>query len=322
MRLSTLTSWAWLIGGCAASAAGAQTVEGSVIDSISGNPIGGVTVLVIDTSDPSRRQGFVTDSTGTFSIALPHPGSYEVSARRLGYRPVTSAAASIAAGASRRMTFAMVVVPMLLDTVRARSPYRTGFMYKLTTGQEWFSRHYREGKGFFTSGDEILLSGVNACDYFGHMPGYTLIGLEPIRGEQGIGCTDGRFVIRDDRPSCMRAMLDRIWVIAGIDSANILIRSPRADSVARSLRTGTSFGGVADTIPWSYPISAIQGIEAYRDRASQPDDFSMLAEQIPAPVSRSQLPGQAMTMGPPVPMIPAMPISQCGLVVAWSSSYW
>lgn len=272
----------------AGSALRAQVVSGTVIDSASRRPMPGVTILVQGVTDSSVRRGSISDSLGSFSIRLPREGAYTVSARRIGLHPIATEPRQVAALGSRVIRFEMSPLPIMLDTLRTEGhKYLKGTLYKLTAGQEWFARHYRAGKGFFTSGTEIMLSRLNACDYFGQIPGLMIVPMEIGGGAGALRCFDGtafvtRYVVTRQRPSCLEAYVDHKFFVNALDT----------DEVGAA----SAFGGGEGLKSGSRWISMrnVRGIEVFTNLADIPKDFSM-------PMSASR---------------------RCALILVWTSQYW
>jgi hypothetical protein len=317
-------SIAWVVVAALALAAdaAAQTVTGVVVDSLSKAPMPAVTVLLVEVADSLNRKAAVTDSAGRFSIVASKPGVYALYVRRLGFMPLGAPARQLDSGAVRTIRFEMNRLPVMLDTVRARSSVMTGFLFRLTRGQEFFTRHYREGKGFFTSGNEILLSRLNACDYFGQIPGLMISYIEPMLGESGLRCEDGRYIVTRQRPACFRTILDKKWTISQLDSTMVIVRTLEQEQLAATLRTGASpeFGG--DTLGRAFPVAQLAGIEVFRNRSELPNDFSIPMNMGPPPTTRRVSSGQSInSRGPPVAMTHEASM-QCAYVLVWSRSYW
>jgi hypothetical protein len=249
----------------------AQRIAGTVRDSATGVPLGGVTVLVTSRNDSASPRATITSSAGGFSLALPSAGEFAVTARRIGVLPVT-VSVRIGANEARTVDFQLARLPVLLDTVRSEDRvFLRGFGYKLTAGQTWFAQHYRRAKGFFTSGLEIELSRLHACEYLGKIPGFRLVNLRPTGG--GIACLDGydrvaRYIVPERPVNCMRAYIDRRPAFIGIDSAHFM--SP-------GLRVGRDS---------RIPIAAIKGIELYANPSDAPADLSY---PLPGSASRCAL---------------------------------
>lgn len=92
----------------------AQTLSGRIVDSLSGGPLPGAVVIVLDgkATTLARR---VTDSFGRYRLTLSSEAS-RVEIRRIGFRPATSSIP--ATGGDRILDFRLTRVPSLLDPVR------------------------------------------------------------------------------------------------------------------------------------------------------------------------------------------------------------
>src|SRR5256885_3787722 len=96
---------------------GAQRIAGRVVDS-AGAPIVGVRILVNpagDTTD-TRVRIAVTNERGVFAVALKDRGVYEVSAVRIGLRPLARRVADLRAG-DVRLDVVMSTLPLAIGTV-------------------------------------------------------------------------------------------------------------------------------------------------------------------------------------------------------------
>ena len=99
MKQIVTATWAWwgfLVGLCllahGSRAQGLATLRGTVADSLSGQPLVGVSVGL-----QGRPGGTATDALGNFRLAGLAPGTYLVRVGALGYR---SAAQAVTVGAS------------------------------------------------------------------------------------------------------------------------------------------------------------------------------------------------------------------------------
>lgn len=279
----------------------AQALTGSVVDSATRAPLAGVAVLLTSATDSSARQAVITDSAGRFTVPPVAPGRYAMAVRRLGFLPVQRMI-DVGGRATTAVEIAMSRVPTLLDTVRAQSDRN-----RTTPGREFFARHYREGKGFFTSGAEIQLSRMNACDYFGGVPGLaitqTRMGFDS--GETMIRCRDGRFVHGARRPTCFNTIVDRRQGTVMLDSG-VMMFTQKA--------SGTRYIRIED----------VKGIEIYRTRTELPsgdDDFSLLPDQPAGAAVRPQTATQRLNAPPGVPHV-RLATMKCGTMLIWTKATW
>jgi hypothetical protein len=104
---------------CLAGAASAQVIKGTVTDGAS-RPLAGVLVAVIDRSSAVRGRA-LSDEQGRFTLVAPAPGAYQVRTTRIGYRPIVSEPIVLADGQVVNRQFALSIVPLALDTVRAQA---------------------------------------------------------------------------------------------------------------------------------------------------------------------------------------------------------
>ncbi len=95
----TLLSAALLLLG--ATSAAAQTIRGTVIDSLTGLPVRDALVTLVGDDGVTHARSLSLDS-GAFAVIAPSPGRYTIRTKRIGYRAVRSAPFDIAEGEVRR----------------------------------------------------------------------------------------------------------------------------------------------------------------------------------------------------------------------------
>src|ERR1041385_7834853 len=83
-----------LVAALAAQSAVAQTVRGSLVDSVSRVPLPATLVTLIDESGTERAHA-VSDQTGQYVLTAPAAGSYRIRAKRIGFRPLVSPALTL-----------------------------------------------------------------------------------------------------------------------------------------------------------------------------------------------------------------------------------
>src|SRR5690606_38392103 len=97
----------------AASPALAQTtngqLRGSVVDSVDGLPIPGVTVSISSPNLIGGTQQRTTDGNGGFQFVELPPGAYDVTATKAGFRSVTTTNVAIEVGRTRTVTIELPV---------------------------------------------------------------------------------------------------------------------------------------------------------------------------------------------------------------------
>ncbi|WP_035567834.1 TonB-dependent receptor [Hymenobacter sp. IS2118] len=121
-QLVTTTSFLWvfflalgLTGQCA-QAQGTATLRGSVADSLSGQPLVGVSVGL-----QGQPGGTATDALGNFRLAGVAPGTYTLLVSALGYRSATQAV-TLAAGETRAVPFTIAGAALNLAEVTVSQP--------------------------------------------------------------------------------------------------------------------------------------------------------------------------------------------------------
>jgi hypothetical protein len=265
----------------------AQRVAGTVTDSATGRPLQGVRVEAKAIRDSAIVGSAVTDSTGDFSFVPSRADSLFLSVRRIGYRPIT-ARPFRPGDADHSFRFDLAQLPILLDTVRTEGTkeLKKWFFYKLTAGQEWYARHYREARGFFTSGPEILKSGLDACDYLVRVADFQIADSRATGGG-GLRCTAGRqtrWAIPNNSGRCVEAYVDRKYP---------LLYMERFAAVSKPL-------GFTKTK--QLMLTGIRGIEVFMEFHDRPKDFSYIRPKM-------SIDAEAR-------------LNKCALVLLWTQEYW
>ena len=100
----------------AAAGVWGQRLEGRLLDLDTEQPLyAGLVTLMSATGTPLVTA--VTDVNGQWALAVPGPGAYYVSAKRLGYRPWVHGPIAIQAGDSLTTVYHLGRLPVLLDPV-------------------------------------------------------------------------------------------------------------------------------------------------------------------------------------------------------------
>jgi predicted small secreted protein len=92
----------------------AQTVRGTVTDSLTGAPVRDALVMLVGNDGVPHGRALSLDA-GTYAIAAPLPGRYSLRTKRIGYRAVESAPFDIAEGEVR-------LQDILAPTIRVHLP--------------------------------------------------------------------------------------------------------------------------------------------------------------------------------------------------------
>ncbi len=172
---------------CWPSGVGAQGVStplnGTVADSATGRPIGGVTVTARDAQSVVLAT-LQTNTAGWFSFAAPKEGVYSFELRKIGYRPLQSGPVTIADGPSITLAIRMRPAVNALDTVVTKGDAQAD-LFGLTPGRELYRRHVLETKGQFVSGLELQQSRLKVSEYLGTLPGIRLTQAIPTSRQIG-----------------------------------------------------------------------------------------------------------------------------------------
>jgi hypothetical protein len=104
-------------------AAAAQSVRGTVVDAQSGAPVAGALVALL-APDGAVRGEVLSDAAGRYLLRAPAAGEYRLRAQRVGYRPSTSPALTLTAGAVVEHRLAASVQRVALPAITVSSTRR------------------------------------------------------------------------------------------------------------------------------------------------------------------------------------------------------
>src|SRR6266481_9618998 len=138
--------------GLLAHPAEAQVLAGTVLDSVSGKPIVGARILLLDSAGTAMKS-LVTGSDGQFTFSIPHLGDYRLLIGRIGYPISISKPFVFSSAFTARVSLSLPSNPITLDTVTvvAREIERR-LPYLVDAG---FYKRRQEGFGHFLTRDEI-----------------------------------------------------------------------------------------------------------------------------------------------------------------------
>ncbi len=96
--------------------ASAQTVRGTVVDSLTGAPVRDALVILIGDDGAPRARALSLDA-GAYAVAAPGPGRYSIRTKRIGYRAVESPPFDIAEGEVRLHDVLAPIIRVQLPSV-------------------------------------------------------------------------------------------------------------------------------------------------------------------------------------------------------------
>jgi carboxypeptidase family protein/TonB-dependent receptor-like protein len=187
MRLSVCV----LTLGLLAQDAQAQVLAGTLFDSVSGKPIAGARIVLLDSAGTARK-ALVTDSDGQFSFDIPHLGEYRLMISRIGYPISLSKPFLFRSAFTARVSLSLPSNPITLDTVRVvTKDIERRLPYLADAG---FYKRRQEGFGHFLTRDEIdKRDPLRLTDLLHGMSGVRLTcgGQQrgPSQGGPGLQCT-------------------------------------------------------------------------------------------------------------------------------------
>ncbi|MCH7564820.1 MAG: carboxypeptidase regulatory-like domain-containing protein [Gemmatimonadetes bacterium] len=154
-----------ILGGGPVRGANAQILSGSILEDVSGLPIAGAAVRLLDAEE--RDQGVViSDDQGRFSVRLPAPGTYRLAVSRVGYAPARSGLFRVEPDHDVSVDVFLTVQPVSLDSLLVVTKPRVSQLERVG-----FYRRKRSGFGYFIEREEIERSGaILAADIFYWVP--------------------------------------------------------------------------------------------------------------------------------------------------------
>lgn len=246
----------------AAQLAGAQQIRGRLLDAATASPIPGGAIR-LHAADSSVVASAESDAGGYWLLTVPRAGTYYISARRVGYRPLIAPAVTPAAGADSHMVIEMRPIPVTLDAVTAQAA-ATRQHLELSG----FFERQRSNFGHFVTPEAIdrrqasrvtdlltVIPGVQLFVSGGGSAGAAQVGL------RGSSVTDGALC----RP---RVFVDGVMYARG-DSRPVRVR-PSSATEQEDLEIRMDRSVSLDDI--GHP-SIIAGIEVYRSATQVPVQF-------------------------------------------------
>ena len=121
-RLETMRPLALLLAAACyfPAALAGQVVEGQVVDTITGQPIGNGFVVLLDGTGTEVAR-WLSGPGGRFRIRAPGPGRYRVRSERIGYRVAESTPFELVPGQTLTYLLQISPLPIHLADIEARS---------------------------------------------------------------------------------------------------------------------------------------------------------------------------------------------------------
>lgn len=138
---SVLAAWAVVLASGAIAPASAQTINGTLMEADSDQPISLGLIIMMTESGDSITSG-VTDGQGRFSISSEEPGSFVLLASAFGFKETAAGVFDLGVDASMEIEFRIAAAPMPIDgllvslqrPVLEHNLVRNGFVRRITRG--------------------------------------------------------------------------------------------------------------------------------------------------------------------------------------------
>jgi Carboxypeptidase regulatory-like domain len=164
---SILLLLALTVGARGLGAQTAQTLRGRVVDAATGEPVASASVRATEESGAASVGGR-TDALGAFSIRISTPGTYRVTAERIGFSTFTSEPVVVAAGANVEVVLRLRSTTLALDSVGVR--VRQVPPFRDPRARAFWDRVDR-GRGEYMTPERIArLPGARTSDFLRQMP--------------------------------------------------------------------------------------------------------------------------------------------------------
>ena len=291
--------------GVLAEQAQAQTIRGTVRDLQSGVPLRGVGVSLLNHRD-SIIYTVRARSDGSFVLSPSGPGTYSVGLRAVGYAPMLTTPFPLDSGVIIALDFEMAREVTKPDTVGVPGSTRPT---NIARGSTHFLAQYRDSRGMFFSGAEMLEANQGVAEYVSRLPGFRdfaggkgraanecdLINAELKGSAQRLSTTSrsptnqvemredlcslrdeaGRSVFPVDAP-CVTTQVDRIGLVKRLEGMMLVVhRSQRAFVPLGEL----SFNEAESFTPTEYLVNLarIIAVEVYQRPGDVPPKLRIRA---------------------------------------------
>src|SRR5947209_6379928 len=157
-----------LAGACCLPLA-AQSVRGTVVDSVKLKPVPGVSLELLSPQRIVARG--TSDDSGRFALPAPAPGPYRIRAQRVGYRALLSTPVAVAA--SRDTVVPVLLVPLAIGL----APVTVSASAEAFLRNSGFYERKQSDPGYFMMPDavaRVALKARQTADIFDGIPGVTL----------------------------------------------------------------------------------------------------------------------------------------------------
>lgn len=158
----------WTLAAGGASAAAAQTIQGTLMDVDSDEPIAlGLVMMYTEQGDSITAD--VTTEDGRFSVTAPDSGSFVLVASAFGYKETPAGVFELGDGGSMDVQFRIASQPMAIEgiLVDVRAPVMEHNLVR-----NGYVRRLQRGLGLFiTPADIERANAISAPDLFAGMPG-------------------------------------------------------------------------------------------------------------------------------------------------------
>jgi len=250
-------------------------VHGSVVEATTKEPVPGATTIIRNARDTVVASA-VSNAQGQFTIRFAPQDSetYTVASRRLGYEAREATGIVIRPVDTLSVTVELPRLDVVLDTVRTIAPKKKflGITWGVTSGRELFADHYREGKGYFFSGQEMMWSQLGACGYFAEVPGL-MLSTVPSGVPCGVPPFATHYIASATQPACLVGYVDRIGRLASLDDDNELHVTVGMGGPMGARNARTRSNGTIGIQPLEVPLEDVVGVEVYKNRNELPSDM-------------------------------------------------
>ena len=243
---------------------GAQIVRGIVVDAVTGAPVEGAGLWVLDADGKPLGSGVLSGDSGVFALQLPKPGAYRLRVARLGYAALTTDSLVLAQGEMVALRIALEERAVSLGAVQITE--RTALP---GTGMlDGFELRRLRGIGrFITRADIEQRAPLVFLDLIAGVPGVRIIPVS--QGRHLVKMNRAAPVLRrESRPAEINEVLGEEADIIAENNCPIIY-------YLDGVRLNNTSDRTLDKVEVIYrlPVELIEGIEIYRGASELPAEF-------------------------------------------------
>lgn len=242
--------------------AAAQTIDGTLMDLDTGQPIPSGLVLMFTEAGDSVAMT-VTDEQGRFTVTSPEPGSFLLLASALGYEETAAGVFELGADGVMSVEYRIEPEPLPIDEIVV-SIERPVLRHRLV--RNGFVRRLQRGLGAFVTPHDIEESPASSTEQLlEHIPGVRVAEARVLRSTTVAGESVVASLPRPDVGETVQ--------IRGPGGA-YCTPTVYVDGIRSAYSTDPTSPSVAFTLSSLAPLAVVEAVEVYRRPAEVPVEYS------------------------------------------------